>query len=296
MFKQSSGLKMLALQLLFIFFVQISGAQNDINKGAVRDTTSQSEQPIPPPPDSAYIARASDSSWWKRKIANEAFGVGEYLEFGVNYGILPAGRAIMQIPEIIDYDGARCYKILSIAQSNGFVSQFYKVEDTVFTYVDCDGIFTHYFRKHLHEGGYRADKTTYFDQRRHLAITGNDTVPTYSFVQDAFSSLYYVRTQDIEPGKDILIDNHTDKKNYPLKILVLGRETIEVPAGKFDCIIVQPVMREEGIFKAKGTIKIWLTDDKYKIPVKMQTEVFFLGSIVAKLKKLQYGDISGNGG
>jgi len=30
------------------------------------------------PPDSAYIARATDSSWWKRKIENRAFHVGEY--------------------------------------------------------------------------------------------------------------------------------------------------------------------------------------------------------------------------
>jgi len=70
---------------------------------------------------------------------------------------------------------------------------------------------------------------------------------------------------------------------------VLGKETVKVPAGKFDCIIVEPVMRTEGIFKAKGRIKIWLSDDRYKIPVKMQTEVFFIGSVTAKLKKFRYG-------
>jgi len=272
-------------------------AQSDTGAARVEGAVIQTEQPaLPPPPDSAYIARSSDSSWWKRKIQNEAFNVGEYLEFGVSYGILPAGKAVMQVPEIIEHNGVKCFKIISTAHSNGFVSQFYRVEDTVFTYVDYEGIFTHYFRKQLHEGGYRISRATDFNQRRHIAITGNDTIPTYSFVQDAFSSLYYLRTQNIEPGLEILIDNHTDKKNYPLKILVLGRETIEVPAGKFECIIVQPVMREEGIFKAKGTIKIWLTDDKFKIPVKMQTEVFFLGSITAKLKELRYGDFSGGEG
>jgi hypothetical protein len=242
-----------------------------------------------PPPDSAYIARAADSRWWKRKIENQAFGVGEYLKFAVSYAGIPAGSAVMEVPEIIEYDGTKCYKLMSTARSNGFVSTFYRVDDTVISYIDYDGIFTRYFRKHLREGGYKTDKETIFDQRRHLAITGRDTVPTYAFVQDAFSSLYYVRTQAIEPGVDLFIDNHTDKKNYPLKIIVYGREEVEVPAGKFDCLVVEPVMRAEGIFKAKGRIKIWLTDDQYKIPVKMQTEVFFLGSIAAKLVEFRHG-------
>jgi hypothetical protein len=115
-------------------------------------------------------------------------------------------------------------------------------------------------------------------------------------VQDAFSSLYYARTQVIEPGVDLNIDNHTDKKNYPLTVIVHGRETVEVPAGKFDCIIVEPVMRAAGIFNAKGSIKIWLTDDQYKMPVKMQTEVFFLGSIHADLVEYRRGNGSGETG
>jgi hypothetical protein len=253
------------------------------------DTAAMTESKVPPKPDSAYIARAMDSSWWKRKIDNEAFNVGEYLEFKVRYGIIPAGTAVMQVADTIRYNGAKCFELVSTAKSNGFVSTFYKVEDSVLSYVDYDGIFTHFFRKRLREGKYKADKSTIYDQRRHLAITGDDTIRTYSFVQDAFSSLYYARTQVLEPGADLNIDNHTDRKNYPLKVIVHGRETVEVPAGKFDCIIVEPVMRAPGIFNAKGSIKIWLTDDRYKMPVKMQTEVFFLGSIHADLVKYRHG-------
>ncbi len=236
----------------------------------------------------------SDSAWWYRKLDNSSFGLGEYLEFSVKYGVLPAGTAVLKIPEIIDYQGKRCYRIVSTAKSNSVVSVFYKVRDSVETIVDYDGIFPRKFHKKLREGGYKADKTTFFDQRKHLAIVGNDSIPTYSFVQDALSSLYYVRTRELIPGSEVRIDNHTDKKNFPLKIVVERRETVEVPAGKFDCVVVEPIMRAEGIFKAKGRIWIWLTDDQYKIPVKMQTEVFFLGSISAKLKKYTLGEIEGD--
>lgn len=274
---------------IVLLSVQIAFVDDSTGFDTLKYQTDMVTKAQYPPPDSAYIARAANSDWWKRKVENRAFNVGEYLEFGVSYAGIPAGTAIMQIPEIIGYNGVKCFKAVSTAHSNGFVSTFYKVEDTVYSYIDYDGIFSRYFRKRLREGGYRTEKQTIYDQRHHLAITGKDTIPTYSFVQDAFSSLYYVRTQDIKLDSAIHIDNHTDKKNYPLKIIVHGKETIKVPAGEFECIIIEPVMRAEGIFKAKGRIKIWLSDDRYKIPVKMQSEVFFIGSVTAKLKKFRYG-------
>jgi len=257
--------------------------------------TTQSPEEIIPADTSdriteEYIEIASDSSWWYRKIDNKAFDVGERLEFSVKYGKLPAGTAVMEIPEIIDFDGYDCYEIVSVAHSNDFVSVFYKVRDTVKTVVDVDGIFPRKFLKKLHEGGYQTDKTTLFDQKNHLAITDSDTIPTYTFVQDAFSSLYFARTQDLVPGQDLYIDNHTSKKNFPLTLKVLKKEKVKVPAGEFKCLKVEPVMRAEGIFKAKGRIWVWLTDDEYKMPVLMKSEVFFLGSISAQLKSFVRGN------
>ena len=103
--------------------------------------------------------------------------------------------------------------------------------------------------------------------------------------------MYYIRTQELIPGQDVFIDNHTSKKNFPLKLKVLKKERVKVPAGEFDCVVVEPVMRAEGIFKAKGRIWVWLTDDQYKMPVLMKTEVFFLGSISAQLKEFGRGQI-----
>jgi hypothetical protein len=235
--------------------------------------------------EQSYAILAADSSWWYRNLQNNAFNVGERLEFNVKYGKLPAGTAVMEISEIVSYDGRDCFRIVSTANSNNVVSVFYKVRDSVETIVDVSGIFPRRFHKKLQEGGYKIDRTTIINQRAHQAITGTDTIPTYAFVQDPLSSLYYVRTQELAPGRDVLIDSHADKKNYPLKVRILKKERIEVPAGKFDCIVVEPVMRAEGIFKAKGNIKIWLTDDQYKMPVMMRSEVYFLGSISAQLSK-----------
>ena len=234
---------------------------------------------------------APDSSWWSRKIEHPEFNLGERLEFSVKYGKIPAGTAILELTDTTTYDNHLCYHVTSTASSNDFVSVFYRVRDTVETYLDVAGVFPRRFRKLLREGNYKMDRITEFDQRKHLAITGNDTVPTYAFVQDPLSSLYFIRTQKLVPGKDILIDNHTDKKNYPLKVIVYRKERVEVPAGTFDCVVIEPVMRAQGIFQAKGRIWIWITDDEYKMPVMMKSEVYFLGSVSAQLSSYRHGKI-----
>lgn len=276
--------------ILAIIYTAFSYADNENNSIILQVTdTSQTMTLPPPPPDSAYIARASSSDWWRRTVENQAFNVGEYLKFKVRYGHISAGTAVMEVLDTVNYEGLKSFKLRSIAHSNAFVSAFYKVRDTIISIVDYDGIFSHSFNKKLREGKYKKEQTTYFDQRKHLAITDIDTIRTYSFVQDAFSALYYARTFTLEPGVNLEIDNHTDRRNYPLEVKVLGRGSVEVPAGKFDCIIVEPVMRAEGIFQAKGRIKIWLTNDRYKMPVKMKTEVFFLGAIHADLMEYKLG-------
>ena len=72
-------------------------------------------------------------------------------------------------------------------------------------------------------------------------------------------------------------------EQYPLKVVVLGKEKVKVKAGKFNCIVVEPMISGEGIFVSKGkSLKVWLTDDEYKLPVKMAVEVF-IGSVKAEL-------------
>ena len=72
-----------------------------------------------------------------------------------------------------------------------------------------------------------------------------------------------------------------------MQINLIGKETIEVSAGKFNCLILEPVLREDaGLFKAQGSLKVWVTDDERKMPVKMKVEVF-IGSVSAELLEYQ---------
>ncbi len=225
-----------------------------------------------------------------RYVENIAFGAGEKLSFDVNYGFINAGTASMEIENLIEYQGRPCYQIVTKANSNGFFSNFFKVEDRVESIMDAIGLFTWRFEKNLHEGDYQAKQTYEFDQRRHIVYYKEDTVETEPYIQDALSALYYIRTQPLVPGKSIFVDNYTDGKKYLLEVRVLKKEKITVPAGTFDCIVVEPLLQSVGVFKHEGKLTVWLTDDKLKLPVLMKSKVL-VGSISAELTNYKLGDI-----
>jgi hypothetical protein len=92
-------------------------------------------------------------------------------------------------------------------------------------------------------------------------------------VQDVLSAFYYVRSLDLEPGGEYAVPAHSSRKTYDLKVLVHGRERVEVPAGEWDCLIVEPIIEGEGLFKHEGKLTLYLTDDDLKIPVLIKTKV-----------------------
>ena len=233
---------------------------------------------------------ASNDPGMDRYIENYAFGLGEKLEFDIGYGFINAGYATLEVAELIEYKDRPCYLVTSTANSNRFFSSFYRVEDRVESIIDAVGIFSWYFEKNLREGSYRGNKAYSFDQAGHRVFYESDTIDVAHFVQDALSCLYYARTQNLEVGKSIFIDNFTDGKHYPLEVKVVGKETVSVEAGKFDCIVVEPLLLSAGIFQHEGRLKVWLTDDRLKLPVLMKSRVL-VGSITAELTDYQLGEL-----
>jgi hypothetical protein len=251
------------------------------------------EEEIPlTPPEMEIKLRAPEESKLKRVVTNRAFGVGERFEFSVGYGMINAGTAVMEIPDMVKLDGRKCFHIVSTAQSNKFFSVFFKVADKVESFMDMYGLYSLRYDKHIREGKFKTDMSMNFDQEKHLALynSGRDTFQVPEYVQDVLSAFYFVRTQDLQVGKSILVDNHTDKKTYPLEVRVLRKEKVKVPAGEFNCLVIEPMLKTPGIFEQKGSLTVWLTDDEVKMPVLMKSKVI-VGSISTELTSYKLGEV-----
>ena len=228
-----------------------------------------------------------------RTIKNVAFGAGEHLVFDISYGFITAGSAVLEISSMDTIAGRDCYRVEFRVNSLPSFSWIYKVEDHYLTYIDAETIAPWKFEQHIREGNYRRDFIAEFDQRNHVAKTDKGTYPIPPYVHDILSAFYYARTIDYGPlkaGDQVYLSNFYKDTTYDLVIRVLGRQQLEVAAGTFNTIVIEPLVKEGGLIKTEGRIVVWLTDDERKVPVRVNTKVV-IGSIDTELK--EYSGVRG---
>ncbi len=231
------------------------------------------------------------ASW--RTVTHNAFAPGEELLFSIKWGVIVGGYANLSIPEIVDFEGRPAYHIVSEARSGGVVSAFYKVKDRNDVWLDQRALITLKYEKRIKEGKFHIEETSELNQVKHHWKTHAYRIDKNKFEDkegnlplnalDSFGSLYYIRTLPLEVGKSYTVDVHNGDKVYPLVVNVLKREKVKVSAGKFKCLLVEPMLRGPGIFISKGKkLQVWMTDDARHMPVRMRSEVF-IGHVSAEL-------------
>jgi hypothetical protein len=64
------------------------------------------------------------------------------------------------------------------------------------------------------------------------------------------------------------------------------KEKVKSIFGEVECLVIEPKLKGEAVFKQTGDIFIWVTNDEYKIPVKLESKITF-GSFSATLDSAQ---------
>lgn len=241
------------------------------------------------------LASAASSKWpiWFQ---------GEVLEYEIGYGFLNAGEA-----SLITRPGPDTNKLefLTLARNNGFFESIYPVRDTIVTKVEIPRLIPSYFRKVVHEGSFHSKSQILFDNKAGRALLSDTVFESDGRVRRSFdttvtiegiyhciiSAFYQVRAMYLEPGKVGYFSAVSGKKKYKMKILCHRRETITVQGGTFPCLVVEPILEGDGIFQAKGSLTIWLSDDFRRLPVLMKSKIA-VGSIRAELKSFRQGPIA----
>jgi hypothetical protein len=252
-----------------------------------------SDSTLTPPRDSADIAASVTLPGPGQQVLLPAsprpFRAGESLRFSVQYGFIHAGTAWLEVPEVRQWRGHQVYQLLARAESNAFFSRFYKVRERIESYWDLRGRYSRRYFEDRREGKFRQRSDIVFDADKGEAIYSTGGVyPVPPRVQDALSSFYYTRTQALPLGGSIVFHYHASRKSQPLRVKVLGRERIQTPAGTFDCVAVEPILKAGGIFRSSGRLVVWLTDDERRMPVLMKSKVI-IGSISVVLQEAKAG-------
>ncbi len=232
------------------------------------------------------------------KILNLLFGfvLGKKYIYNVYYGIIGAGIAQVEIPEIIIYRDIPCYRIVASGYTNKFFSLIFNVNDRVESYIDTHNLRTIRYEKHLNEGTWKQDEYVEFFPEKEIAIySKGDTVLLLPNSLDVAGILFMIRKMNIEVGETISVNLHLDRRNCNLKIFVEREEEIETGMGKEKAYLLKLLQGKgscggksglETIFGSKGGLSVWISKDEERKILKISAKVFF-GSIRAILKEIR---------
>ena len=235
-----------------------------------------------------------------RSITNYSFDVGEKLEYRVHYGLLNAATATMVVSDKIQYRNNRpCYKVDVYGKSVGVFDLITRINDNWGTYIDTAAIIPHRFYRNIEEGRYRKYEIVDFDHQideattitldkktKEPRTTTKAKVPDN--VQDMVSGYYFMRTLDFSKmtkGQVITVDAFFDEERFDFKIRYMGRQSLRTKLGRFNTIVLQPIMPENSLFKWEDAIKVWLSDDINKIPLKIKASLF-VGAVEIDIKRI----------
>jgi hypothetical protein len=217
-------------------------------------------------------------------LAATTFLSGETLDYELKWLKITGGSARMTISQVEDGK----FRITSVGKSSPGFSRIFKVRDEIETIVSRDDFSTLRYTKNIDEDGDRKIEVTTVEDgvatRRRKKVK-SVRVPRPVF--DPISLIYHLRTLDLSVGKTHSFTVVADARVYNVHAVVVKKETLTTPAGKFNCVVVEPKMESSGVERDER-MWIWYSDDERRLPVRIRTEVNF-GAITATLRGVTAG-------
>jgi hypothetical protein len=214
------------------------------------------------------------------------FEVGEALTYDVRFGALKVGTGRMRV---LGLDTLRQRTAWHVRFSVSGGTFFYKVNDVYESWMDVMTLSSLRYVQDLNQGSRDRERTfEIFPDRAIFRETTRNGPERPSVTQplDDGSFLFFLRTVPLEVGQNYSFDRYFRPDRNPVVIRVLRRERVRVPAGEFDAIVVQPIIKTTGIFSEGGQAEIWLSDDEKRIMLQMKTRLSF-GSLNLYLRSFR---------
>ena len=205
------------------------------------------------------------------------YAVGERLEYDVKFGKLKVGSGSMEVIGVDEIRGRDAWH--TMYQVHGGLRFVYNVDDTFESWIDRQTGNSLRFKQNLNEGRRDVERRFEIYPERSAFMEEGDTLEkSVRHPLDDGSFLYFLRTIPLVVGQTYTFERYFRPDRNPVTIHVLRKERIEVPAGTFDAIVVQPVIHTKGIFSENGHAEVWLSDDPTHIMLQMKSALSF-GSI-----------------
>jgi len=229
---------------------------------------------------------------------NNTFRIGEHISYKVYYKLgflwFNAAQAKFNVSDTLVHN-TKAYKFTSNGTTKSNYNWIYKVDDHFSSIADFQTLNPHYFHRNTREGNNKINNSyrfNYLDSVIYSNINNNktkshtDTLDIQGCTLDVLTAIYACRTLNLQPLKyndtiplKMLIDNEF----HNLHLRYLGKENTQLENGsEYRCNKFSILLVEGTIFSGGEDLYVWISDDKAKIPIKVEAEIL-VGTIIAQV-------------
>lgn len=225
------------------------------------------------------------------------FVVGEKFTYNVSWKVFDAGIATMTVAEKTLFQNEEIYRISATVRSTGIVATLFKVEDVFESFFHSRDFCSRRIVKNIQEGTRHRSTAVSFDSRARQARMEDKDLnrpdlpvkrtesPIPACVQDVISSLYVIRTRNLRVGDLVQFPINDGGRTYEVNVEIQAQEEVRTPAGTFQSLRLEPRVFD-GLFKSKGRLFVWLTNDEARLPVQLKAKIN-IGTITAALIQVE---------
>lgn len=196
-------------------------------------------------------------------------------------------------------NGLDVVNIHGYGKSRPFYDWFYQVRDVYETWLDPITLRPVFFNRDINEDGYTLKNFYTYDYKNDIIVANIqkrknpayiDTIKASKCTNDAISLIYNMRNMDyskMQPGQTFPIEIAIDEKVHNILIRYDGKEIIKVKGmGQYRTIKLSAKMIKGRAFTGKENMFIWLTDDKNRLPIYMESPIK-VGTIKARITEMK---------
>jgi hypothetical protein len=199
------------------------------------------------------------------------FGAGERMEYVVKWGKINPGRGSMEIVGVEDVRGRPAVHTRFQLRGRAL---FFTANYLLESWVDQATFTSLRFSQDNDDDTTEKDRVyEIFPDRQTYRVNNGEELPSVTDPLDEGALLYFVRTMDLEVGQTYELNRYFRPDRNPVIVKVLRKETIKVPAGTYNTIVIQPIIKSRGIFSEGGQAQIYLSDDKDRVMVQMRVRL-----------------------
>ena len=229
-----------------------------------------------------------------RQIPNSSFGTGERIEYRVHYGFINAAEARVEVANsVVRVNNRPCYRVNVTGRTVGAFDLVSRVRDQWRSYIDTAAIVPQMFQQNIEENKFRKQETLTFNHGSDVVYLDNKedkkSFKVPDNVHDVISGYYFLRTMNFDrfsEGQLIEVPTFFSGEVYPMRVRYRGKDVVKTKFGKIRVIKLNPVMPNNKLFKGDDSVRIWVSDDDNKVPVKVEVDLW-IGALEMDLKSFK---------